>query len=232
MGGWCVLDIAVSPLDWHTVLAITKYDRESTDAGIWRSSDGGNNWTLVHQFPPFPPNAAVGQLIWAPGSDTTVYAAGGSALAVSNDGGATFQDVFPWGGGPSKNVNHVAVSRTTPAAQTRAIVYALGSGVMFVSSDGGTTWVQDSSFPPPEMNGVGAPVGTANSQAPSVLVISPRSPFEVYVVANDASLWRGDYIVSCFVRAAHKFSRMSIAGHCGISVIYHPRFAVSISRLP
>ena len=191
MGGWCVMDIAVSPEDWHTVLAITRNDRETVngipDRGIWRSTDGGNNWARVHQF---PVGEAVGQLVWAAGSAGWVYAAGGSSLAVSQDGGATFLNVFPWGTGQAQRVNHVAVQPTPPTAAAPPVVYALGDSTMFVSFDGGAHWIQDQG---PIPSGVGGAVGTFNSRAPSVLVISPRSPLEVFLVANDASLWRGDY---------------------------------------
>jgi hypothetical protein len=180
----------------RTVLAITRNDRELSDNGIWRSTDGGRNWMRVHQFPQdtnadgvlVPPRA--GQLIWAPGSDRLVYAAGESALAISRDGGASFQNVLPRGGGQFERINHVAVGRSHSSAATPPVVYALANNKMFVSFDGGANWIRDQGLLPP---GSGGPVGTANSRAPSVLAISPRSPLEVFLVANDASLWRGDY---------------------------------------
>jgi hypothetical protein len=50
LGGWCVVDIAVSPGAPNTVLAITRNDRESKDRGIWRSTDEGNNWHWCTSF--------------------------------------------------------------------------------------------------------------------------------------------------------------------------------------
>ena len=166
LGGWCVVDIAVSPGAPNTVLAITRNDRESKDRGIWRSTDEGNNWALVHQF---PPGEAVGQLVWAPGSDSLVYAAGGSALAISQDGGATFKDVFFWGADPTqatsengpcvaKRVNHIAVASLPDGALVPPVVYALGDSTMFISFDGGTTWIEDKGPIPQGAGGaVGAP---------------------------------------------------------------------------
>ena len=86
------------------VLAITRNDRSgassggagSSDSGIWRSTDGGSNWSLQHQFPKVssggmqvPPPA--GQLVWAPGSDRLVYAAGGGVLSVARMAGSRFR---------------------------------------------------------------------------------------------------------------------------------------------
>ena len=192
MGGWLVVDIAVSPVDPQTVLAITRNDRERADRGIWRSTDGGKNWVRVHQF---PAHEAVGQLVWAPESDHLVYAAGGSALAISRDGGATFQNELPLGGGQFEQINHVAVGPAPRSAPAPAVVYALGDSKIFVSFDGGP-WTQDQGSIPIS---VGGAVGTDQSQAPSVMVISPRSPLEVFLVGNGSDqdhvpkLWRGDY---------------------------------------
>ncbi|HZP87276.1 MAG TPA: hypothetical protein VFB54_10685 [Burkholderiales bacterium] len=127
-----------------------------------------------------------------------MFAALGSALAVSRDGGATFENVLPCGPGSTKRVNHVAVSASPTGAPSPAIVYALGDSTMFVSLDGGMNWIwDDGATIPPEAGGippnVGGAVGTANFVAPSVLVVSPRSPFEVFLIGNDAQLWRGDY---------------------------------------
>ncbi|HEY8868752.1 MAG TPA: hypothetical protein VIM30_05135, partial [Candidatus Limnocylindrales bacterium] len=177
-----------------TVVAISRYDRIVGSRGIWRSTDSGATWQNVHQF---PPGETVGQLEWAQGSDHLVYAAGGSALAISEDGGATFRNVFPWGTGPAKRVNHVAVWQNEPSDPAPAVIYALGDSTMFVSVDGGKSWMQDKGTLP---RSVGAAASsTANGNAPKVIVVSPRWPLEVYVAGNGtgaaapASLYRGDY---------------------------------------
>ncbi len=64
----------------NTVLALLRNDRVVNGRGIWRSTDGGSNWSKVYAF---PPGEAVGQIVWALGSDHLVYAAGGNALAIS-----------------------------------------------------------------------------------------------------------------------------------------------------
>jgi hypothetical protein len=116
------------------VLALTANDRARNSRGVWRSTDWGGNWTQVHQF---STSVNLGELQWAQGSDHLVYAAGRSSLAISKDAGATFTDVFPWGGGPAASVNHVAVWQNEAADPFPAIIYALGDSTMFVSFDGG-----------------------------------------------------------------------------------------------
>jgi hypothetical protein len=167
------MDVAVSPVDPHIVLAMTANDRTGPtgDKGIWRSQDGGSTWTKVHGFPPAD---AAGQFAWAT-DGTLVLAAGGSSLAVSHDGGATFQDVV------IQRVNHVAIAPFSSAAAP--IAYALGDDTIFVSSDGGATWIPDQGILP---DNIGGAVGFANSQAPSVMVVSPRSPLELFLVGNSA----------------------------------------------
>jgi hypothetical protein len=182
------------------VLALMTNDRVAGSKGIWRSPDGGSTWTQVHRF---PAGETVGQLVWALGSDHLVYAAGGSSLAISKDAGATFVDALPWGTGPAKRVNHVAVWQNAPSDSYPAVIYALGNSTMFLSFDGGTTWMEDqaavanpSTFPP----NVGGAVSTiANSNTPTVMVISPKFVLEVFICGNGSgantppAIWRGDY---------------------------------------
>lgn len=190
----------------NTVLAITVNDRVAGSRGIWRSTDGGTNWAKVHQF---PSGESAGQLQWALGSDHLVYAAGGSSLAISKDAGATFQDVFPWGSGSAQNVNqsvnHVAVWQNAPADPIPAVIYALSEfyqgnvpvSTMYLSFNGGASWIQDKGTLPAPIGG--AVSSTANSNTPTVMVISPRFVLEVFVAgdgsgaATAAVLHRGDY---------------------------------------
>ncbi|MGA8287870.1 MAG: VCBS repeat-containing protein [Acidobacteriaceae bacterium] len=194
-----------------TVLVLTADDRISGSHGIWRSTDRGSTWVQAHTF---PPDDTAGQLEWALGSDHLVYAAGGSSLAISKNAGLTFQDVFPWGTGPAKRVNHVAVWQNAPADSSPTVIYALGEiatvnfagnpvnyGTMFVSFDGGVTWIEDQatsndSFP---QNVGGATSPVANSNSAHVMVISPLSPLQVIITqdgsgsAMQPALWLGDY---------------------------------------
>ena len=182
-----------------TVLAIARSDREFQDAGIWRSSDGGGTWSLVHSFPrPGGGLPAAGQLVWAQGTAHLVFAAGQNSLAVSRDAGATWQTATSQTGPLIATVpaNHVAVAATPAGTLRPPAVYALANNMIQVSLDGGDTWIPDAgALPSP----IGGAVGLANGNNECVMVVSPRSPFEVFVTrdANAApnlpQLWRGDF---------------------------------------
>ena len=186
----------------RTVLALVRSDREVDDAGIWRSTNGGGTWSPVHSFPrPGGSPPAVGQLVWTPGSAHLVFAAGQDSLAVSRDAGATWQTATRRTSSTTQPpipvpANHVAVAATPTGTLRPPAVYALASNKIEVSLDGGDTWVPDSgALPSP----IGGAVGLANSQNECVMVVSPRSPFEV-LVTRDANahpnlprLFRGDF---------------------------------------
>ena len=139
--------------------------------------------------------SGAGQLVWAPGTANLVYAAGGSSLAVSSDGGATFADVMPMptgrlpAGQPRRGRRHAGRRLTPP------VVYALAGPQIFVSFDAGVTWIKDGGTIPSH---IGGGVGPFNSQNERVMVVSPRSPLEVFVTGNanlaPPELWRGDYL--------------------------------------
>jgi hypothetical protein len=188
------IDGGTASFNWfNSALVITRNDRESADSGIYRSVSDGLLWEQVHRFPPLtsgssPVPPLAGQLVAAPGNDHMVFAAGGTALAVSRDGGATFQDVLPVPGGPSGVYHHVAVAPAPDGTATPPAVYCLGNNRLFLSFNGGTDWVEVAG---PLPAGAGGPIGTANSRAPSVLVVSPKFPLELYLVTNERKLFRG-----------------------------------------
>ena len=204
LGGWCAVDIAVGmdSSNQLVVLALMCFDRQNVtfqgnvtgDRGIWRSADGGATWTLVHQF---TQNHNVGQFEWAPGSNHLVYAAGGSSLAISQDAGATFVDVFPFGTDSPKMANHVVVWQNAPADAMPQVIYVLGDSCVAVSFDGGSTWIQDQAVLPANIGAATNP--TTNANAARVMAISPLSPHQVYITQNgsgtgqSAALYLFDY---------------------------------------
>ena len=84
-----VFDVVVSPANKDVVLAATAHDTRVPSAsknGIYRSNDGGDSWSLVHQFN-CENSPGVGQVVFAPDDPNLLFAAGGCAIARSTDGG-------------------------------------------------------------------------------------------------------------------------------------------------
>ena len=133
------------------------------------------------------------------GTANYVYAAGSSALAVSRDGGATFQNVMPMQTGGFQAINHVAVAATPAGSLAPPVVYALIDSQIAVSFNAGANWIKDLGDIPKRIGGA---VGLANAQSSKVMVVSPRSPLEVFVTANSVGnadtqspgVFRGDYL--------------------------------------
>jgi photosystem II stability/assembly factor-like uncharacterized protein len=136
-----VFSLAVSPEDPDLVLASAARGPYVTSRdGIYRSTDGGESWTRVHAVDPAvwvdgAPGEFVSQIVFAPDDPTLVYAAVGSAVAVSRNAGATW----------TRHVTPAGVWHVAPAARTgnQRRVYAAGGGRMYRSTNGGTTWLQD-----------------------------------------------------------------------------------------
>ncbi|MFQ5858339.1 MAG: DNRLRE domain-containing protein, partial [Anaerolineae bacterium] len=104
-----VHDVAVSPTDPRLVLAATGNDnRNPSRSGIYRSTDGGATWTREHQFTCGNQVQPATQVIFAPDDPTTLYAAGGCAIGISTDSGATWTDVTLPGTAAWSRAWHVA----------------------------------------------------------------------------------------------------------------------------
>jgi uncharacterized repeat protein (TIGR01451 family) len=166
-----IFDLAVSPHpeNGDLVLAATAGDTRvplESKNGIYRSTDGGRSWTLVHQFryneqtceadpdkkfPALP----VGQIVFAPGDSNLVYAAGGCAIAVSNDGGQHWVDRPIKQGTTVGTVWHVAVA--PPDENFIRRIYAAGPDQNWYSQNEGNTWFKDRSSELPTIAKRGTP---------------------------------------------------------------------------
>ncbi|MBL7921340.1 MAG: T9SS type A sorting domain-containing protein [Bacteroidia bacterium] len=105
--------LIINPSNTQIILA-------ATSGGIYRTINGGTNWTQVATGSTF-------DLEFKPGTPTTIYA-GGTTFRISTDGGATFTTVSA--GIPTTGVNRMAIA-VTPANAN--YVYVLASK----SSDNG-----------------------------------------------------------------------------------------------
>jgi len=178
-----VFDLAVCITDPNIVLAATNRDiRNISEDGIYRSTDGGNNWAHVQ-------NLGRNGQIAATDEPALFFAAGGEAgLLKSVDFGATwnFLPLDPFNLGTDR-VFHFAVG---PKPEATRRIYALGTRLWF-STDGGATWKEDTNVPMQ-----GGPPQNAVGISTRVLAIHPSNPQVVYLTTSDATgskglVWRG-----------------------------------------
>lgn len=123
-GAW-LTPYVLNPLS-NTTLLLAK-------SQVYRSYDGGTNWTQLTSFTTTT-NAAA--LAYAPSDTNVMYAAYGSRLWRSLDGGTTWTN--PLSG--TANISYIAVHPTNPQRIWITFSgYTAGSKVQ-TSADGGTTW--------------------------------------------------------------------------------------------
>jgi photosystem II stability/assembly factor-like uncharacterized protein len=187
-----VYDLLISPLNNDVVLAATGHDaRTPEQSGIYRSVDGALTWSLVHQFNGFidgsPFILNVSQLTVAPDDPNLIFAAGGFAIAVSEDGGMNWTERRPLLAN-REFLWHVAVG---PLEGAKRRIYAVGStpsvrGVYF-SDDAGQTWIHD-----PVLLQQGAASGSGLSA--KALAIHPLRSDVVYLTMTNGTVWRGLFL--------------------------------------
>jgi hypothetical protein len=210
-----VFDVVVSPADKDVVLAATAYDTRvpaGSGNGIYRSSDGGNSWSRVHQFgcPGFAGAAA--QIVFAPDDSRLLYAAGGCAVAISRDGGVTWLEVSPPAGWTVWHIA-VAIQECLPSEDTPIFhpgrrlciagfsagrrVYAAGNNQIWYSRDGGSTWARDNSSTLADISSKqgsegrapfgGFPEGGGSGNSAHILAVEPGHPDHVYLAVSGLS---------------------------------------------
>lgn len=94
--------------------------------GVYRSTDGGLNWTLLSSSP----KVATTQMEVNPASSKLVYVAYDGGLSLSDDGGTTWKN--------SISLNGFASIVFDP--HNAAIMYVAGGGAIDKSIDSGNTW--------------------------------------------------------------------------------------------
>jgi hypothetical protein len=196
-GGAEVGGLAVSPTDPNVVLAAAMKSAAGTmfsGSGIYRSIDGGNNWTLALSAS----NAVPFSVVFDPTNSSVAYTAlgfrAGAGFYRSTDGGAswTFLSAF---GLPTSSIGRVtvAISRSNPS-----ILYAtIGnpssghlSGV-FRSTNQGATWTQLTSvsdFCAPQCN------------YDNIIAVHPQNPNVIYLGGSADNLNNG---VGTFLRVTN-----------------------------
>jgi len=122
----------------------------SVSGGIWKSTNGGNSWTVIDDF---LPSLAITDIKFDPSTTNIMYASTGEGFAnndalpgagifKSTDGGTTWNQLPSTNNANFSYVNRLAVH---PRNDSAGIVYAVTShhnpGV-WKTKDGGNTWSQ------------------------------------------------------------------------------------------
>lgn len=188
-----VYDLLIPPSFQQVLIAATGRDARRPDqSGIYRSTDGGQNWSRVHTFrsaiDPVKTVELVGCLAAPPDGGRVLFAAGGSGVARSFDVGATWQDIGPQGSSPSdRRAWYVAAARRTVEFPELRRVYAIGESVWY-SIDNGDSWQWD-----PVAISLDPPSDGAGASSRSIGV-HPSNPSIIYVLVGDGRvLWRGEF---------------------------------------
>jgi hypothetical protein len=139
-----------------SVYAFTATQRDGSQLDLFRSTDGGANWTAVglRSKTPLNPNpdassmnvmagqAFYNQMLLVDPNDAnrnTVFLGGQLFSAKSTDGGATWRVLADWLGLFKMPYVHADHHTAAISPVTRQIFFGTDGG-LFVSNDGGTTW--------------------------------------------------------------------------------------------
>jgi hypothetical protein len=185
-------DVAISPAGDDIVFAATGNDARSPQQdGVYRSTDGAQSWTLVHQVSrqlggPAPTIFPISQIAIAPDDANTIFAAAGACVLISSDGGNTWKETQPTPSNSQDAFWHVA---TGPRFGAERWVYVVGSRVWF-SRDGGDTWSQDTVA---ASRGLSLGPATVVGVSARALSVHPTDPHIVYLTMSDFSIWFGTY---------------------------------------
>jgi len=140
--------------------------------GLWQSSDGGNTWTAVAEFPGSLAVSAIAQLpngtLLAGTGDSFNEPQPGAGMFISTDGGNTWSPVAATA--PRSNSDFWSVIRSI-ATSSNGVALAATWGGIVRSPDGGNTWI-----------GVWPAAGTVN--ASDDVVFDPNNP-NVAVADNE-----------------------------------------------
>ncbi len=158
---WKTLDlngVAVDPINPNTVYAGTGTPAagvgggaDENGVGVYKSEDGGLNWTLLSGSPKVVTN----QMEVNPASSNLVYLAYSGGVSLSDDSGATWKTVVSLGGYSS-----IVFDPHDPA-----VVYAAGGTSIEKSIDSGHTWASTPSGYP---NGTYMVLGMSGTSSDSI----------------------------------------------------------------
>jgi hypothetical protein len=150
LAGYRILHIVVAPGRSRELLAAV--DHPVWGSHIYRSRDGGEQWSSLDATPQHPPGRharvlrSIWQLAWSPDGGTLYAGVDPAGLFASDDGGASWRDVpalnehgtrGTWE--PSRGlfaVHSICIDRQNPGH----LVVAVSAGGVYRSEDAGASW--------------------------------------------------------------------------------------------
>jgi photosystem II stability/assembly factor-like uncharacterized protein len=142
--------------------------------GVWKSTDGGNTWTVLTTHVFAQPVENIWDLALDPSSPQTLYAAMGSfdpttnGIYKSTNGGKTWA---PAGNFPHVATASIRVAIAPSSTQTLYAASATSPPALYKSTDGGQTWTKLSNVPD---------YLTPQGGYDSTLAVDPSNPDVIY----------------------------------------------------
>jgi len=145
LGGyfWFSGHVGIDPQNSNTLYAwgLTPQRTPGSSSYIFKSTDGGNNWTPLTSLRGYDFQV----LVFDPQNSATLYTAVGQSISKSSDGGSSWSAGVPLPVPPEVEPQDcddfwVPVSSLAVDPADSNKVYATGSGGVFKSADGGATW--------------------------------------------------------------------------------------------
>jgi photosystem II stability/assembly factor-like uncharacterized protein len=173
--------VAIDPSDPEVVYVGTgEYPTQSTGDGVFRSSDGGENWEQLATAAEV--GSTCSRILVDPADPLTIHATGGLSSGVSGyfrstDGGATWQEFSP----DARPASDLAMDSTNPEILYLAQHGSGAVGGVYKSTNGGTTWTELTNGLP------------ASGFQRIVLGLAPSNPLIVYAAYTNGGSMIGLY---------------------------------------
>ena len=167
--------LEMHPTNPQILYAATGLNEYSTKPGVYKTVDGGANWTQMLDKGDVTTTVTI-----SPSNPNIVYAGANSAFYRSYNGGVTW-DVFnqDWGWGPPGVRSGVSISAVVDPDDPMTVFVNNYTGGNFKSTDGGASWVNASK-------------GYTGAHLHSVAV-SKSQPNKIFTVGRNGPFGSNDY---------------------------------------